>query len=96
MISNEEAHAGYKYSPAKINPYLKWIAPTMKGVKKASKKFQSQLAVVANAPCLARVLVGKVSPIRIQIPGAQVDAYLEKWFSLEYKEVLQEQRLTLG
>lgn len=42
----------------------------MKGVKKANKKFQSQFEAVANAPCLARVLVGNVSPIRIHMPGA--------------------------
>ena len=40
----------------------------MKGVKKARRKFQSQLEAVASAPCLARVRVGKVSPIRIQMP----------------------------
>ena len=58
-----------------MNPYRNWMSPTMKGVKKASKKFQSQFDAVASAPCLARVRVGKVSPMRIQIPGAQVDAY---------------------
>jgi hypothetical protein len=60
---------------------------TINGVKKASKKFHSQLEAevdwmrqnrketagesispVAKAPCLALVLVGKVSPIRIQTP----------------------------
>lgn len=34
-----------------------------------------QLLAVASAPCFARVLVGNVSPIRIQTPGAQVVAY---------------------
>lgn len=40
----------------------------MKGVKKARRKFQSQLPAVEMAPCLARVRVGNVSPMRIQIP----------------------------
>src|SRR6266404_1673183 len=44
------------------------MSPTMKGVKNARRKFQSQLEAVASAPCLARVRVGNVSPIRIQMP----------------------------
>ena len=76
---------------AKTNPYLNWIAETMKGVKNAIKKFHSlqdvnkqskqlilrtyQLLAVDNAPCFARVFVGKVSPMRIQTPGAHVVAY---------------------
>ena len=34
-----------------------------------------QLALVANVPCFALVRVGKVSPMRIHTPGAQVMAY---------------------
>jgi len=34
-----------------------------------------QLALVANAPCFALVRVGKISPMRIHTPGAQVIAY---------------------
>lgn len=37
--------------------------------------FQSQLEAVASAACLARVRRGNVSPVKIQIPGAQVLAY---------------------
>jgi len=33
-----------------------------------------QLLAVESAPCFALVRVGKVSPMRIQIPGAQVIA----------------------
>jgi hypothetical protein len=51
----------------------------MKGVKNASRKFQSQLEAVASAPCLARVRVGKVSPIRIQIP-------LRTWSAAESRQ----------
>ena len=59
---------------AKTKPYLYLMALTMKGVKKAMRKFQSQLDAVASAACFARVRVGKVSPMMIQMPGAQVIA----------------------
>lgn len=51
------------------------MADTIKGVKNAIRKFHNQLLAVDSAPCFALVLVGKVSPIRIQIPGAHVVAY---------------------
>lgn len=41
---------------------------------KALHVLKTQLARVLRAPCLARVCVGKVSPTRIQTPGAQVVA----------------------
>lgn len=59
---------------AKTNPYRNLIALTMNGVKNARRKFHSQLLAVEIAACFARVRVGNVSPTRIQIPGAQVDA----------------------
>jgi len=40
-----------------------------------SQYTQPQLHDVANAPCFALDLVGNVSPMIIQIPGAQVLAY---------------------
>src|SRR6201986_752605 len=48
------------------------MALMMNGVKNASRKFHTQLLAVASAPCFARVRVGNVSPLRIQMPGAQV------------------------
>ena len=63
------------YIQAKTKPYRNSIALTMKGVKKAKRKFMSQFDAVASAPCFARVRVGNVSPIRIHTPGAQVMAY---------------------
>src|SRR6266404_613618 len=56
------------------------MSPVMKGVKNASRKFQSQLEAVASAPCLARVRVGKDSPIRIQMPLGTWSA-VEVWRS---------------
>lgn len=53
---------------AKTNPYRKAIGLTMKGVKNARRKFQSQLLAVESAACRARVRVGNVSPMRIQTP----------------------------
>ena len=50
------------------------MACVMNGVKKASKKFHNQLDMVATAAWAERVRVGKLSPVRIQAPGAQVDA----------------------
>ena len=66
---------GGKGVPAKTNPYRNWIARTMNGVKNANRKFHSQFDAVDIAPCLARVRMGKVSPMMIQTPGAQVVAY---------------------
>lgn len=40
----------------------------------AGTYFHIQLDAVASAACLARVRIGKVSPVRIQIPGAHVEA----------------------
>ena len=59
---------------AKTKPYLYWIALVMKGVKNAKRKFQSQLDPAAREAWYDRVRVGKVSPVRIQIPGAHVVA----------------------
>lgn len=44
------------------------MALLMKGVKNANRKFQIQFAAVDRLPCLARVRVGNVSPMRIQTP----------------------------
>lgn len=37
--------------------------------------FHSQLLAVAKAACFALVRSGNVSPVKIQIPGAHVEAY---------------------
>lgn len=55
-----------------MNPYEKPIADTINGVNKARRKFQSQLLAVASAPCFARVRVGNISPMRIQMPLQQL------------------------
>ena len=61
---------------AKTKPYLYLMDLTMKGVKNARRKFQSQLDAVASAAWRARVRVGKVSPMRIQIPLQRVVSIL--------------------
>lgn len=47
----------------------------MGGEKKANKKLKVQFMRVARAACLALVFEEKDSPTKIQIPGAQVEAY---------------------
>lgn len=59
-----------------MNPYENPIADTINGVKKARRKFQSQLLAVASAPCFARVRVGNVSPTMIQMPLQQLATLL--------------------
>jgi hypothetical protein len=49
------------------------MALLMKGVKNASRKFQTQLEAVDKLPCFARVRVGNVSPIKIQTPLQNVN-----------------------
>ena len=53
------------------------MALAMNGVKKARRKFQSQLLAVASAAWRARVRVGKVSPMRIQMPLLAGEEWME-------------------
>ena len=63
---------------AKTKPYLDLMALTMKGVKNARRKFHSQLLAVESAPWRARVRVGNVSPMRIQMPLLACEEVTEK------------------
>ena len=54
--------------PKKINRMRGPIFAAIRGAKKLSRKFHSQFDAVASEAWRARVRVGNVSPIRIQIP----------------------------
>lgn len=66
--------AAKKRQPAKTYPKRKSIAPTMKGVKKARRKFHSQFEAVDIAMALERYRDGYSSAQIVQTMGPQVEA----------------------
>jgi hypothetical protein len=54
MTKKYTVAAAKNKQPAKIYPYRKSISPTMKGVKKPRRKFQSQFDAVDNAMAFDR------------------------------------------